>query len=118
MPLFESEEERKARWKREAKQKINDPNFKSKPTKEELEKEKLKDKLLTGKIKAKIHEKGISNLVQAENQTKVLIAQNQHMIELLQIICTAQNTLSGGFAINAQNNYYKELTKLIKHTDE
>ena len=118
MPLFESEEERKARWKREAKQKINDPNFKSKPTKEELEKEKLKDKLLKGQIVAKIHEKGISNLVQTENQTKVLIAQNQHMIELLKIMCTGQNPISASFATKAQNNYYKELTKLIKHTDE
>ena len=77
----------------------------------EDEARKNRKKIIVEKVKGKINEEGISNLVPQSDWQRLIVEQNQAIIELLAL--TASGTLGGamGGSIGLQN-YYETLAKM------
>ena len=92
--------------------------FKSESLGEKLDKEKAsKEKLRQARIKRETDEAileagGIANYVSSENHSKVLIEQNECIIQLLGVLCAGQNNISGTSAVAVMSMYRERLSKI------
>lgn len=81
--------------------------------KEKASKERLRQARITRETEDAIKEAGgIGNYVSSENHSKVLIEQNECIIQLLSIMCTGQNNISGTAAVAVMSQYRERLSKI------
>lgn len=131
MGLFESKEEKQKRLAKEAeekakiRQKIKENLIKdqaeSKARKEAEAAEKarlLKEKNKPKRIISLKNEVGLANVFSESEHTKVLIAQNEAIINLLSAIAIAQGAIAGTAANIVKDEYYKSLARLEIKDDE
>ena len=125
MGLFESKEEKQIRLAKEAeekakiRQKIKENLIKdqanNKARKEAEAKEKarlLKEKNKPKRIIAHKNKVGLANVFPDYEHSKVLITQNETIINLLATIAIAQGAIAGTAANVIKEDYYKSLAKL------
>lgn len=92
--------------------------FKSESLGDKLDKEKAsKERLRQARIKRETDEAilqagGIANYVSSENHSKVLIEQNECIIQLLGVLCSGQNNISGTSAVAVMSMYRERLSKI------
>ena len=92
--------------------------FKSQTLGDKLDKEKAsKERLQQARITRETEEAiskagGLGNYISSENHSKVLIEQNECIIQLLSIICAGQNNISGTAAVAAMSIYRERLSKI------
>ena len=76
---------------------------------EKKEKEEIK------KMQNKIALQGLANIVKPEDYQKIILEQNQTMINLLTVIGISQSGIAGdAFVLEHQKGYYKQLKKIIE----
>ena len=92
--------------------------FKSETLGEKLEREKAsKEKLKQARIRKETEEAiakagGLGNYVSSDNHSKVLIEQNECIIQLLATLCTGQNTISATTSVAIMNFYRERISKI------
>ena len=85
--------------------------FKSETLGEKLDREAKEKAKLRSKIKQEKIGWGVGD-IKPENQTQVLIEQNECIIQLLSILCTGQNNISGTASVAVRDMYQQRLDKL------
>lgn len=76
---------------------------------EEAEKAELQE------LQQRIAQEGLSNIVSPADYQKIIIEQNQAMINLLQVIGITNSGIAGdAFVLMHQKGYYEQIKKVIK----
>ena len=92
--------------------------FKSETLGEQLDREAKEKASLKAKLKAERLAKEKGGIawgvgeVNPENQTQILIEQNECIIQLLGVLCSGQNTVSGVASVAVMDMYRKRLNEI------
>ena len=77
--------------------------------------EEKREKQEIKKMQEKIASQGLANVIKPEDYQKVILEQNQTMINLLTVIGISQSGIAGdAFVLEHQKGYYKQLKKIIE----